>query len=117
MRVGPPPSADAAPDLVRSNLTSDWSKLDHNFWVVAQLYGVGSAIDARPAVGLDCFGTGGPFSGLAVAGAMSRVSEMLSPEAFQHFPRFKNSFPRLADLSICALDASAQPGNIHEAVV
>ena len=39
MRVGPPPSADAAPDLVRSNLTSDWSKLDHNFWVVAQLYG------------------------------------------------------------------------------
>jgi hypothetical protein len=42
---------------------------------------------------------------------------MLSPEAFQHLPRFKNSFPRLADLRICALDASAHPGDIHEAVV
>jgi hypothetical protein len=43
--------------------------------------------------------------------------EMLSAEALQHFPRFKNSFPGQVDMSICALDASAHLGNIDEAVV
>jgi len=49
--------------------------------------------------------------------AMPRVLEMPSPEAFQHFPRFKDSFSGLIDKSICALDASAHLGNVHEAVM
>src|SRR5262249_60742922 len=78
---------------------------------------VSRAIDADRPLRLAASPQSGHSQARQPPGAMPRVAEMPSPEAFQHLPRFKNSFSRLPDLSLYALDASAHVGNLHEAMV